>query len=111
MALVDPALRGRRVEVPHRLAVGLDRLPCNPDAHPRDPGNCRWRCDQVRLRREDARGAVRTPLALDRGERVGELREQRLGLAVTRVSGRQERSRVLEMRVGKGHELEPAHRT
>ena len=52
VASVHPARGGRGVEVPHRLAVALDRLARNPDPH---PGDVAGRPGALRSRSRDAR--------------------------------------------------------
>ncbi len=112
VALVDPALSRRRVEVAHRLAVALDRLAGYSGPHPGDPAEGDRRGDQVAAaRREHPRSAFRAPLLLDRGERVGDLREQRFRRPVAGVAGRQEGRRIVEVLVGKRNDFEGRHAT
>ena len=115
--VVGPALRGRSVEVAHRLGVAVDRESGDARAHRR--GGC---SDRERRRdevadglpaagREHAGGALGAPLALELGEGVGELRQQRLGLSVAGVSGREQGRGGVQMLVEKGDDFESRHAT
>ena len=54
---------------------------------------------------------VGAPLALELGEGVGELRQQRLCLSVARVPGREQSRGGVQVLVGKGDDFESRHGT
>ena len=104
--------RGDRVDVAHPLAVALDRLARDPDAHPGDAGaRGAVTPNRYALAREHPRSVFLAPFPLDLGAEVDVLRKQRLGLAMARVTGRQQGRGVVQMRIGKGDDLEACHAT
>src|ERR687896_635431 len=114
-ALPDPRLRGQLVEV----ADGLSLANCVAfDADPHvafAPGGVARGAQQVAgglavSEGDPAGGTFRVPRRLDVRPEIGDVGEQRLRLAVTRVALGEEVSGRVDVLVGKGLNLESRHR-
>ena len=113
-AVVDPGLRSRLVEVPHRLRLA-DRVAGEPDPDVAlAPALSAWRSDQVAGRltigqREPARSAVCPPLILDVSPEIGDVGKERLGLAVRAMALGQQGGGGIEVLVREGLNVQLRH--
>jgi len=120
VALLDPAGGGMSVEIARVLRV-LDGVPGQLDPDVRAPDLRRLRssdhvADKTALaKRSRAAHALVAAEMLERRKRLAgvlEARiEQRFDDPVAGMAGREQPGRVLQVLVGKGHELKPAHGT
>ena len=113
-APVDPSLRSRLVEVPHRLRLphGVAGEP-NPDVA-LAPDLSAWRSDQVAARltvdqREPARSVVCPPLILDVSLEIRDVGKEGLRLAVRPMALGQKGCSSIKMFVGEGLNVQLRH--
>ena len=111
-----PGRRSRCIEVAHQLRVAGHGVPGDPHHHPGfaavaelTRGGDQVADQLVAGQRDDAGSTVRPPFTFDLGAKVRHVREQRLGLAVACVAGREEPRRVVEVLVGKWANLQVRH--